>query len=167
MRAMHRVSLLVVLLAALSLAGCSKPTRQGTEPLSSPAAGYVRLIPVKVKETPDTLHYQWSLLGERNWTTPSVSGGKASLAGVYKLNDPKTYGGCPTWLCDVTFTKQATDWKWELRLHGSNGKTATETGTAAGTPEILAPKDTDTRLPADIPLARLGEKTLTLDAPAS
>jgi hypothetical protein len=158
-------------LALLSLAllpiGCSKPTRQGTEPLSSPAEGYVRLIPAKVKETVDTVHYQWSLLGERNWTTPSVSGGKATLAGVYKLNDPKNYGGCPTWLCDVIFTKQANDWKWELRLHGSNGKTATETGTAAGTPEILAPKDTDLPLSTEASLAKLGEKTFTLSAPKS
>lgn len=167
----HTAPLLLALLSLSLLtllpSGCSKPTRKGDEPLASPAEGYVRLIPVKVKETPDTVHYQWSLLGERNWTTPSVSGGKASLTGVYKLNDATRYGGCPTWLCDVTFTKQGTDWKWELRLHGSNGKTATETGTASGTPEILAPTNTDPRLPADVPLARIGEKTLTLSAPVS
>jgi hypothetical protein len=152
---------------ALLLAGCPKPTRQGTEKLSPPTEGYLRLIPTKVKETPELIHYQWSLLGERNWTTPTVAEGKAALADVYKLNDARRYGGCPTWLCDVVFTKQATDWKWELRLHGSNGKTATESGTAAGTPEILVPKDLDMRLPADLPLAKLGEKTLSLSVPPS
>lgn len=166
---MRHTALLFLALFSLTLlpVGCSKPTRKGDEPLASPVEGYLRLIPAKVKETPDTVHYQWSLLGERNWTAPSVSGGKAALTGVYKLNDPKNYGGCPTWLCDVTFTKQGTDWKWELRLHGSNGKTATETGTAAGTPEILTPQDTDVRLPAEVPLARIGEKTLSLSVPVS
>lgn len=155
----------LLLALALLLAGCPKPTRNGTERLSSPTEGNLRLITAKVKETPETVHYQWSLLGERNWTVPSVVGGKASLSEVYKLNDPAKAGGCNTWLCDVTFTKQASDWKWELRLHGSNGKTATESGTGAGTPEVLIPQDQDTRLPAELALAKLGDKTLSLSVP--
>ena len=127
----------------------------------------MRVLAVKVKETPETLHYQWSLLGERNWTTPSVAVGKAQLSGVYKLNDPQKSGGCPTWLCDVIFTKNGSgkDWQWELRLHGSNGKTATESGTGSGTPEVLVKDDQDTKLAGDIPLAKLGEKTLSLTIP--
>ena len=157
--------LVFFVLVALLLAGCPKPTRKGTERLSSPTEGNLRLITAKVKETPEIVHYQWSLLGERNWTTPSVSEGKASLSEVYRLNDPTKTGGCNTWLCDLTFTKQATDWKWELRLHGSNGKTATESGTATGTPEILIPQDQDTRLPAELVLAKLGEQSFRLSAP--
>ncbi len=127
----------------------------------------MRVLAVRVKETPETLHYQWSLLGERNWTTPSVSGGQAGLEGVYKLNDPKKSGGCHTWLCDVIFTKKGsgTDWQWELRLRGSNGKTASETGTGSGTPEVLVKDDQDAKLAAEIPLAKLGEKVLSLAVP--
>lgn len=158
-----RLALLLPL--ALLLVGCPKPTRKGNERLSSPTAGNLRLITAKVKETPERIHYQWSLLGERNWTTPNVAEGKASLSEVYKLNDPSKSGGCHTWLCDVIFTKQASDWKWELRLHGSNGKTATESGIAVGTPEILIPQDQDTRLPAALALAKIGDKTLALEVP--
>jgi hypothetical protein len=158
-----RLALLFAL--ALLLAGCPKPTRNSAERLATPTEGNLRLITAKVKETPELIHYQWSLLGERNWTVPSVTGGTASLAEVYKLNDPAKAGGCNTWLCDITFTKQATDWKWELRLHGSNGKTATESGTGAGTPEILVPQDQDTRLPAELALAKLGGKILGLTVP--
>lgn len=154
-----------LIFSALLLVGCPKPTRLGSEKLSPPAAGYVRLIPAKVKETADTVHYQWSLLGERNWSVPTVAGGKASLADVYKLNDPKKTGGCHTWLCDVILKKQGSDWQWELRLHGSNGKTATESGVAVGTPEILAPTDQDVRLPAEVALAKIGEKSLSLSVP--
>jgi hypothetical protein len=159
--------LVFLFVALLLLAGCPRPTPKGTERLSSPAAGSVRVLAVRVKETPEILHYQWSLLGERNWTTPSVSEGKASLSDVYKLNDPTKVGGCHTWLCDVIFTKKGSgqDWQWELRLRGSNGKTATETGTGSGTPEFLVKDDQDTKLSADIPLAKLGEKTLTLAVP--
>ncbi len=161
---MTRLAFLLVV--ALLLAGCPRPTPKGTERLSSPAAGSVRVLAVKVKETPETLHYQWSLLGERNWTVPSISEGKASLSDVYKLNDPTKIGGCHTWLCDVIFTKgSGDDWQWELRLRGSNGKTATETGTGSGAPEILVKDDQDTKLAADISLAKLGEKTLTLAVP--
>jgi hypothetical protein len=152
----------IFLLITLLLLGCSRSAPKSTERLSSPPQGYARLIPARVSETPERIHYQWSLLGERNWTVARVEGGRASLADVYKLNDPKRSGGCHTWLCDVILQKQGEQWQWELRLHGSNGKTATQSGSASGTPEVLVPKDQDAKLPAEVALARVGETTLSL-----
>jgi len=156
----------VFLLCALALVGCQPKAIEGEGGrLSAPAAGSARLIVAKVKETPETVHYQWSLLGERNWTTPTVTGTQASLAEVYPLNDPKRQGGCNTWLCDAIFTKQGAGWEWTLRLHGSNGKTAETKGTCTDMPEVQLTKDTEASLPATLTLAKAGSTTLTLTVP--
>lgn len=149
--------------------GCQPSAPQGSAGrLSAPEKDTARLLAVKVKETPERLHYQWSLLGERNWTTPGVTPeGQATLTDVYPLNDPRRSGGCPTWLCDAILTKKAEGWQWELRLHGSNGKTATHVGTVdqSPAPEILLPQDRSVSLPATTELVRLGKTTLTLQLP--
>lgn len=126
----------------------------------------MRLMAVKVKDTPELLHYQWSVLGERNWITPKVdAAGKATLLDVYPLNDAKRSGGCYTWLCDAILTKQGESWEWELRLHGSNGKTATAKGTSAENtpPQVLITSDTTINLATPTELVRLGQTTLTLN----
>lgn len=166
MRPLRLVALALCVTGSLCLTGCPKSSPQGEERLSKPANGVVRLIPAKVKESAEIVHWQWSLLGERNWITPSVTDTTAALAEVYPLNDKRRTGGCYTWLCDVIFTRQSGEsWGWELRLHGSNGKTATAKGVGTGTPQILVPKDQDTALPATVELAKLGEKTLSLTVP--
>lgn len=166
METMYRsLPFLFLLLAA----GCRPAAPLGAAGrLSAPEKDTLRLMTVKVKETPETLHYQWSLLGERNWIRPTATHeGKAALAEVYPLNDARRSGGCPTWLCDAILTKQASGWQWELRLHGSNGKTATAKGLVAdnNTPQILLTKDTMPRLPATVELVRMGATTLTLTVP--
>ena len=76
------------LIVFLVLAGCQQSGQTSNGRLSAPANGSARLMVAKVKETADTVHYQWSLLGDRNWTTPTVTpDGKAVLAEVYPLND--------------------------------------------------------------------------------
>jgi hypothetical protein len=120
---MWRCSILLLIFTfastALLATGCRRaPRKQGS--LSIPTEGNVRIVSTKVEQTPNRLHWKWSVIGERNWREAKVSGLAASLNKTYSLNDATERGGCNIWETDFTVA----DGRWTLILHGSDGTTA-------------------------------------------
>lgn len=144
--------------------GCQrKPQPQGR---FTPPDGSARLLATTLKETPDTLHYKWSVIGDRSWNKATVTGNALALTEVYKLNDPSNPGACHTWECDLSATKTSGGWKVVYTVHGSNGQTATGEATTTETPQRVQSNTTeDFRLPATITLCRVGNETATLTLP--
>lgn len=165
---MWRCSILLLIFTfastALLATGCRRaPRKQGS--LSIPTEGNVRIVSTKVEQTPNRLHWKWSVIGERNWREAKVSGLAASLNKTYSLNDATERGGCNIWETDFTVA----DGRWTLILHGSDGTTAKDEGMLAEggadvskAVEINQQEDRLTSLPADLTLATVDGKPLTL-----
>jgi hypothetical protein len=105
------------------------------------------------------------VIGERNWREAGVSGTAAALTSTYPLNDATERGGCNIWETDLTVSEG----RWTLVLHGSDGTTAKSEGTlAAGSTdlskavEIRQENDRLISLPADLTLATVDDKPVTL-----
>ncbi len=155
---------LLILLAALTVvlaSGCRKaPRRDGV--LSIPTDGNVRIVSREVDSASGHLHWKWSIIGERNWRKAGVVGTAASLTGTYPMNDATERGGCNIWEGDL----DVTDGRWTFTLHGSDGTTAKDGGTlaasAAQAVQIQQEDDKLTSLPAELTLANIDGKPLTL-----
>lgn len=58
-----------------SLPGAPRVTRTYEKPVPPPPpAGMVRIVPRKVKEDAQTVHWTWTLVGDRSWTNYKSSG---------------------------------------------------------------------------------------------
>lgn len=174
----HRPLLLLIALLA-GMTGCrlkSGPTAEG--PLSIPPQSHVRIVSRRITQTPEKLHWKWSLIGERNWTEARASETEMALSKTYALNDPLTSGGCNIWECDLiaerTTGKGAKpSLRWRTILHGSDGTTREGKGTLpiggneagvslSAAVRILVDKDALQRLPAETVLARVADREVTL-----
>jgi hypothetical protein len=90
--------------------------------------------------------------------------GIISLDNTVPLNDPNMKGGTNIWESDLTVIPSGPELHWKTRLHGSNGTTAEESGTATGTidsVQITEDHDGLVALPADALLAHIGSKKIT------
>jgi len=156
--------------ALICAAGCRRGGPAGEQgSLSIPPPDNVRIVSRKIEQTPERLHWKWSVIGERNWTRPRAARGQLSLDTTYPLNDPLHSGGCNIWECDLTAERAGGAIRWEAVLHGSNGMTVKDEGTVpspGGGPEsvvrIEIDQDTVERLPADLGLADIGNTALHL-----
>ena len=108
---------------------------------------------------------KWSLIGERNWTSPKADGPSLSLEGVYPLNAADHQGGTNVWEIDLETRTENQQTSWKLRAHGSNGATALSEGRTKGDVRLALDADADLILPASQPLARIGDTTLQLTIP--
>jgi hypothetical protein len=178
-RSVLRLPIIAAVFAALSLllVGCrTMPNATSNGALSIPSEGKVRVISRKIVQGPDKLHWKWSLIGERNWTTAEATETSIGLSKTYPLNDTAHTGGCNIWECDLT-AERITDSKtgqtvirWTNVLHGSDGTTRTGTGTLSADQtgdadkivRIQIDQDTLLKLPAETTLARVGDKDITL-----
>lgn len=116
----------------------------------------------RLEDTETRKHWKWTVLGDRNWTEASVTGATAALTGTYGMSAAGKSGGCPTWECDFSAAQGAGGaWRWKVVVHGSNGKTATGSGTTRSV-RIVGVSDTETGLPASLRLAELAESPVVL-----
>jgi hypothetical protein len=152
----------------LLTAGCTREP-SGTEGrLALPPANQVRIVGAEVGRTPEKLHWQWNIIGERNWTKAAANGQELSLEQTSKLNDVNKKSGTNIWKVDILVEKKASDSgkvTWKTVLHGIEGTTVEETGEAAGgidSVRIALTQDTVPSLPAEVVLARLGESVFRL-----
>jgi hypothetical protein len=174
LRHTRRLALFVLVAGLPTLmgaAGCRRGGPDGEQgSLSIPPPDNVRIVSRKIVErAPERLHWKWSVIGERNWTRPQASGGQISLDTTYPLNDPLHAGGCNIWECDLTAEQANGAIHWGAILHGSNGMTVKDEGSVPSTgggPESIVrieiDQDTVERLPADLELAAIGDRTLRL-----
>jgi|GEM_PF-1107128 len=161
---------------ALLLGGCrGRDAEGGGRSLGIPAPRKVRVIARRVAQTPDVVHWKWSLIGERNWRKPEAQEMGLSLSDTYPLNSTSERGGCNIWEVDVTVRRDggaaSAPVRWEAVLHGSNGDTARSGGTLdagkssgslANTLHIRQDRDAVVRLPANLTLATLDGRPVTL-----
>ena len=145
-------------LSAFGFAGCRPRPTSGAGRFAQPPSGVARLLFTRLG--PD--HVKWSLIGERNWTSASVDGLTATLGGVYPLNAADRQGGTNVWEIDLATTPQGSYTGWKLKVHGSNGASAESSGRASGSLSLALDTDADLLLPAQQPLARIGDATLKI-----
>lgn len=149
----------------LCLLGCRPlPERGPKGRLARPEPGFARIVVTRLEETAERTRWKWSVIGDRNWSVARASGTEIALEKTYPLNDPRQRGGCFTWECDLTIEGSGAGRRWSVRLHGSNGATATGAGRAPGEtpPRILLESDAALRLPTTRPLAAVGGQEITL-----
>ena len=152
------------------LMGCNRAAPRGSGPLQLPAEGYINLLSRSIMQSPDKIHWKWSILGERNWRKAEAQGAVLSLSDVYALNNVTERGGCNVWELDLEVTApNGQPAVWEARLHGSVGTTVVGKGTLdlqgsslISAVRIVETGDTSLHLPADIIVARLGGTDLRL-----
>lgn len=143
--------------------------------LSIPPPGHARILARKVVEGPAKSEWQWTVVGDRNWTTAAIRNGALELGGAYPFNSRARLGGTHIWTVDITAfsTPEAGGGtagllRVDSSIHGSNGTTVTETGTvgeSGGRKPILSALQTTDALvsiPAEVPLALVGGRRLSL-----
>ncbi len=157
-------------------AGCTRVSGNSDAggSLGVPPSGQVRVVARRIEQTADRVHWKWSVIGERNWETPVAQGPALSLEGTYALNDAgANRQGCNIYEADLVATRDAKGGpaRWKLTLHGSDGDTATSEGElpsgAAARNAVKITQDADAllSLPADVPLATVDGKPVTLRIP--
>lgn len=152
-------------------AGCPSPQTQtgGRGSLSVPQSGSVRIVATQVLSTDTLRQFKWTIIGERNWTRAEAKAGVLSLGATYPLNTVDRHDGTNIWEADVTAKVQGDSVSWETRLHGVHGVTVKEAGqeplngrTLADAFQVRQRDNIVPTLPADLPLARIGERDLHL-----
>jgi hypothetical protein len=159
-----------LLLLSLLLSGCEVESKGDAGPLSLPPKEKVRVLARKIEDPANTFHWKWSVIGERNWTeahvtdTPEVS---VVLDKASPLSEPMKRKGCNIWEVDVTAKSAEGGIAWKARIHGSDGTTVEKEGIISGETNpreavrVLQEKDIVAKLPAQLTLARIGERTVT------
>ena len=154
--------------ALLLSSGCRPSEATGNGPLSVPAEGSVRVLSTKVEQTADRLHWKWTIIGERNWATPSAQNTQLALSQTYPANKGERRDGTNIWEADLWAERKGGTLVWRTRLHGINGETCeakgeTPLGNNNGSESVQIEHDRPTveRLPATVTLARIGDQTVT------
>jgi hypothetical protein len=163
-----------LLLAGL-VSGCEVEGKADAGRLSVPSQGKARIVATKISDTPEKVHWKWSLIGERNWGGTEVVGKDKAGAGNLVLgltepspiNNPTKAKGCNVWELDLTAEKADGAVQWKATLHGSDGTTtetaSTEPSTAAKAGDVvrvLQTGDATPGLPAELKVAEINGKPL-------
>lgn len=145
-----------------------RPAPSGTT-LSIPPPGHARILARKIADTPDRVEWQWTLVGDRNWTEATSRPDGFELGGAYPFNSRSTLGGTHIWIVDLAVARPRGDRVGPLRvdssIHGSNGTTVTQVwDSSSGSPtlSVIQTEDALVGVPADVILASVGGRGLTL-----
>jgi hypothetical protein len=167
-----RLSLWILTLSLLALAGCRSTPPESGGNMGFPAAGNIRCLVKKVKEDARTVHWKWSFVGERNWTRFENSAQSATVTGSYPLNSPDHVGGTNVFEFDLVVERVAgseTELRVETILHASTaaGSRSAETLEMQRAPlnalvTIHQTKEDILRLPAEMHLASVGKRKILL-----
>jgi hypothetical protein len=113
MRISLRIKSVCVLLASMlaTTSGCGSGTPPGAGPGTPPSAankitrkydkpvpdlppaGKIHIVAEKIKHAAETLHYKWTIVGDRNWTGTSTTMDAVELNGAYALDSDVIGGG--------------------------------------------------------------------------
>lgn len=160
------------LLCALLLVptGCTREPSGTTDKLAAPPSGNVRIIASTVSGKAGGIHRKWTMIGERNWSEAAATATGMSLTKTSALNDPTKKSGCNIWECDLIVEPKPNTpntLTWKTRIHGIDGTTKESSGDTPSSDglkavRILVDKDTLVRLSANLTLAQVGDKAITL-----
>jgi hypothetical protein len=163
------------LAAALSLAGLP-----GCGPRQSPAGlagippeGHVRILAKKLREDGRSYVWQWTIIGDRNWTSAGGDGTRFHLSNSYPLNSTTGRGGTHIWEFTATIepasADRASSLRRELTLRGSHagrfrsvGSLGAGGATLGETTRTLQTSDATLSIPASVKLLRAGTETVEL-----
>lgn len=141
--------------------------------LSIPPAGNARLLPKRISASSSREEWQWTVVGDRNWTVATARGTEFELSGAYRFNSRSTLGGTHIWVLDVSVSRPTGANSGQLRvdssIHGSNGTTVTtksvldDGGTKPdGVFTVAQSRDTLAAIPGVVQLGSVAGKPLTL-----
>lgn len=162
-----------VLLAFLPLlAGCHGRVA-GSNLVSIPPSGQVRIVPRRIIEDANTFYWEWTVIGDRNWKRAAQKNDHWILDSSYPLNSTTETGGTNIYVFSLIIKKKqeanTTVLTTSVLLRGSNAGSVQATdkqGPLAGNVAIQADavlKDGTTRdLPATLTLAKIGSRTIEL-----
>jgi hypothetical protein len=106
------VGLVFIGLAAVA-AGCRKGGGQGQQGVTrtydqpvpdAPPAGHVRIVGENVREDAGAIHWKWTVVGDRNWTSLTSDGDSMTLADPYPLDATDRFGGTNAFECELVLT---------------------------------------------------------------
>src|SRR5579862_4216498 len=112
--------------ATLAVCGCHRPP--GAAGLAGlPPEGQVRILAERIHDDDRAFEWQWTIVGDRNWTECAHKGTTFTLAGSYPLNSLRGAGGTHIWVMTVAVRKKAVAGRApvlesDLLLRGSNAK---------------------------------------------
>lgn len=110
-------------ISALFVGGCGVKTVP-TGMAGLPNAGKVRISGVKISENANEVSWEWSIIGDRNWSQLSVRNNVIQFSKSYPLNSVSRKDGTHLWIVSVTARETGTgsrrSGKLELNIRGSN-----------------------------------------------
>lgn len=162
---------LILVLRFVSQRGIRPPRRApGGATLSIPTAGHARILARKVDEKPDRVEWQWTVVGDRNWTTARESDDGFILGGAYPFNSRSTLGGTHIWTLDLTVSSRSARPGYveiQTSLEGTTGMRVSQTRTAAASRVASAASislvgDTLVSVPSRVRLAEVAGRVFTI-----
>jgi hypothetical protein len=101
--------------------GAKKITRKYDKPVPDlPPAGKVRIVAEKIRHDAETMHYKWTIVGDRNWTGMSSNHRLVELDGSYPLDATDRGGGTNAYECELILSAdQSSDGKHGIKYRFS------------------------------------------------
>lgn len=104
-----------IVLAMLALAGCDSDAGTGVSNtylgavVPEPPSGMVRVRPEMVRSDDGTVHWRWSIRGDRIWKTHAIDGseGEFQIGDAYPLDSDLQSGGSGAWVVEKKLTTTA------------------------------------------------------------
>lgn len=164
--------------------GATGITREYDKPIpQAPPVGMVRIVPQKVQADGKTVHWKWTIVGDRNWAGTRQAGEVIELTDAYPLDATDRVGGTNAYECELVITADSGDGNTNLshtislktigvKLSGAvAGSVGTGGGVSGGSQQdvktvavdaatrVLLTDEQTLRLPLDQPLLELtGER---------
>lgn len=163
---------LILILRFVSQRGIRPPQRipRGTA-LSIPPAGHARILARKLYQAPNGLAWQWTVVGDRNWTIARASGNGFVLDGAYPFNSRATIGGTHIWTVELDVVSRRDKPGYVViptSIEGTNGTmvsgvSSAPARSAASAASISIAKDVLISIPSGVRLAVVAGKPFTLE----
>lgn len=130
----------------------------------------MRVLARQITTDKHELHWTWTVLGERNWRSATVSDADVRLSDSYPLNSSTGSGGTNVWEVDLVAARRKDGATVRVRLRGSQAASASsewqltnaESADIGRSVSVVSRSDCVPELPADVVLARVGAETVRL-----
>jgi len=146
---------------------------RASSPLSIPPSGNVRLLAKKVESSQNHVTWEWTIVGDRNWTSATSGKNGLVLSGSYPFNSTQASGGTHVWVVqlDVRSSKSAVKpsivMTTSLRGSNSSGVSSDQEMTnissdVSSAVKVERDQDAEIGLPVNVRLGTVAGKPITL-----